>query len=109
MHTRPTRSLYALTRQEITRGIANRFVHSRTYIFLYLGMAALSVTTVVLSLVDGCPGLPFYVLEIIINSTMIAEVSIRFVAFGRVSGFCFRWVLAANIRLWLSAILAISV
>ena len=84
-HKRPTRSLYALTRQEITRGIANRFVHSRTYIFLYLGMAALSITTVILSLQDGCPGLAFYILEFIINVTMIAEVSVRFVAFGRVS------------------------
>ncbi|KIY51267.1 hypothetical protein FISHEDRAFT_37256 [Fistulina hepatica ATCC 64428] len=46
-------------------------------------MAALSITTVVLSLVDGCPGLPFYILEIIINSAMILEVAIRFVAFGR--------------------------
>ncbi|KIJ66320.1 hypothetical protein HYDPIDRAFT_109320 [Hydnomerulius pinastri MD-312] len=79
----PTRSIYALTRSEITRGIANRFVHSRTYIFLYLGMAALSVTTVVLSLSDGCPGLPFYILEIIINTSMILEVGVRFVAFGR--------------------------
>ncbi|EJD03627.1 uncharacterized protein FOMMEDRAFT_82807 [Fomitiporia mediterranea MF3/22] len=82
-YRRPTRSLYALTREEITRGIANRFVHSRTYIFLYLGMAALSITTVILSLQDGCPGLAFYILELIINTTMIAEVSIRFVAFGR--------------------------
>ncbi|CAK5280296.1 unnamed protein product [Mycena citricolor] len=79
----PTRSIYALTRSEITRGVANRFVHSRTYIFLYLGMAALSVTTVVLSLTDGCPGLAFYILEFIINTSMILEVGIRFVAFGR--------------------------
>ncbi|KAF8844104.1 hypothetical protein BDN67DRAFT_963191 [Paxillus ammoniavirescens] len=78
----PTRSIYALTRKEITRGIANRFVHSRTYILLYLAMAALSVTTVVLSLSDGCPGLPFYILEIIINTSMILEVGVRFVAFG---------------------------
>lgn len=81
---RPTSSIYALTRSEITKGIANRFVHSRTYIFLYLGMAALSVTTVALSLSDGCPGLAFYVLEIIVNTTMIVEVAIRFVAFGSV-------------------------
>jgi hypothetical protein len=47
-------------------------------------MAALSVTTVVLSLSDGCPGLPFYILEIIINTSMILEVGVRFVAFGRV-------------------------
>ncbi|OCH86049.1 hypothetical protein OBBRIDRAFT_761971 [Obba rivulosa] len=79
----PTRSIYSMTREEITRGIANRFVHSRTYIMLYLAMAALSVTTVVLSLVNGCPTLPFYILELIINGAMILEVSIRFVAFGR--------------------------
>ncbi|KAG8864018.1 hypothetical protein FRB96_006891 [Tulasnella sp. 330] len=77
------RSHYVLSRQEITRGIANRFVHSRTYIFLYLGLASLSVTTVVLSLLEGCPGLAFYVLEIIVNSAMILEVGIRLVAFGR--------------------------
>lgn len=64
--------------------MANRFVHSRTYIFLYLGMAALSVTTVVLSLTDDCPGLAFYILEIIINTAMILEVGIRFVALGKV-------------------------
>ncbi|KAF8581646.1 hypothetical protein K439DRAFT_204914 [Ramaria rubella] len=78
-----TRSHYALTRKEITKGIANRFVHSRTYIFLYLTMAALSVTTVVLSLGKGCPPLAFYILEIIINSAMIIEVGIRLVAFGK--------------------------
>ncbi|KAG9314029.1 hypothetical protein JVU11DRAFT_4807 [Chiua virens] len=76
-------SIYTLTRKEITRGIANRFVHSRTYIILYLVMAALSVTTVALSLSDGCPGIAFYVLEIIINTSMILEVGVRFVAFGR--------------------------
>ncbi|KAF8632992.1 hypothetical protein AX15_001589 [Amanita polypyramis BW_CC] len=46
-------------------------------------MAALSVTTVILSLSDGCPGVAFYVLEVIINTAMILEVGIRFVAFGR--------------------------
>ncbi|KAJ7040407.1 hypothetical protein C8F04DRAFT_1083480 [Mycena alexandri] len=65
----PTRSIYALTRSEITKGLANRF--------------ALSVTTVILSLSDGCPGLTFYILEVIINTSMILEVGIRFVAFGR--------------------------
>ena len=47
-------------------------------------MAALSVTTVVLSLTDDCPGLAFYILEIIINTAMILEVGIRFVALGKV-------------------------
>jgi hypothetical protein len=46
-------------------------------------MAALSVTTVVLSLTDGCPGLAFYILEIIINTAMILEVGIRLVALGK--------------------------
>ncbi|KAF8078850.1 hypothetical protein FPV67DRAFT_1466672 [Lyophyllum atratum] len=80
---RPGRSMYALTRGEITRGLANRFVHSRIYICLYLGMAALSMTTVVLSLKDGCPGLSFFILEVIVNTSMIIEVAIRFIAFGR--------------------------
>jgi len=46
-------------------------------------MTALSVTTIALSITDGCPGLAFYVLEIVINTSMIVEVAIRFVAFGR--------------------------
>jgi len=75
--------MYALTRDEIAKGVANRFVHSRTYIVLYLVMATLSITTIVLSITDGCPGLAFYILEIIINTSMILEVGIRFVAFGR--------------------------
>jgi len=77
------RSIYALTKKEITQGIANRFVHSRVYIVLYLSMTALSVTTVALSITDGCPGLAFYILEIIINTSMIVEVAIRLIAFGR--------------------------
>ena len=76
--------MYALTRSEITRGLANRFVHSRAYILLYLCTAALSATTVVLSLKDGCPGVAFYVLEVIVNVTMITEVAVRFLSFGRV-------------------------
>ena len=82
---RPTRSIHAMTREEIRKGIANRMIHSRTYIILYLGMTALSISTVVLSMREGCPGLAFYILEVIINSAMIAEVAIRFLAFGRVS------------------------
>src|ERR1700735_962267 len=82
---RPPRSIHAMTRDEIRKGIANRVLHSRTYIILYLVMAALSITTVVLSIREGCPGLAFYILEIIINSAMILEVAIRFLAFGRVS------------------------
>jgi len=47
-------------------------------------MASLSVTTIVLSLLEGCPGLAFYILEFIVNTSMILEVAIRFVAFGKV-------------------------
>lgn len=50
-------------------------------------MAALSVTTIVLSLTDGCPGLAFYILEVIINTSMILEVGIRLVALGKVGFF----------------------
>ncbi|KAI0257169.1 hypothetical protein BJV78DRAFT_1160691 [Lactifluus subvellereus] len=83
-HPRCTNAfIHAMTRDEIRKGIANRVLHSRTYIILYLVMAALSITTVVLSMREGCPGLAFYILEIIINSAMIAEVAIRFLAFGR--------------------------
>jgi len=60
-------------------------------------MAALSVTTVVLSLAEGCPPTAFYVLEIIINGSMILEVTVRLVAFGRVRP-CRKWpLLLANI------------
>lgn len=79
----PARSHYALTRREATKSLANRLIHSRAYIFFYLAMTALSVTTVVLSLVKGCPGLPFYILEVIVNSAMILEVAIRMVALSK--------------------------
>ncbi|GAA5892246.1 uncharacterized protein JCM6883_007296 [Sporobolomyces salmoneus] len=72
-------------RLETLKGVANRFVFSQFYVFLYLGMAALSLTTVFLSATnrDNCPSFTFYVLEVIVNSAMIIEVSIRFFAFGR--------------------------
>ncbi|KAG8740967.1 hypothetical protein FRC10_003505 [Ceratobasidium sp. 414] len=82
-HAAPRHSQYGLTRNELTKAVANRFVHSRAYVVLYLGMAALSATTVALSLSDGCPGTAFYVLEIIVNTAMIVEVTVRFLAFGR--------------------------
>ena len=80
-----------MTRDEIAKNIANRFVHSGTYIVLYLAMAALSITTVVLSMVNDCPTLAFYILEFIVNAAMILEVVIRFVAFGRVRDYLVNW------------------
>ncbi|EGG00377.1 uncharacterized protein MELLADRAFT_73199 [Melampsora larici-populina 98AG31] len=79
----PSRSHYYLSREEFIQGIANRFVFSQGYIYLYLSMAILSLTTVILSVLSECPTLAFYVLEIIINSAMILEVGIRLVAFGK--------------------------
>ncbi|GAA5827297.1 hypothetical protein JCM5353_005963 [Sporobolomyces roseus] len=68
---------------ETLKGVANRFVFSQFYVFLYLGMAALSLTTVVLSATSECPTFTFYVLEVIVNTAMIVEVGIRFFAFGK--------------------------
>ncbi|GAA5927383.1 uncharacterized protein JCM15063_005882 [Sporobolomyces koalae] len=69
---------------ETLKGVANRFVFSQFYVFLYLGMAALSLTTVFLSATsEHCPSFTFYVLEVIVNTAMIVEVSIRFFAFGK--------------------------
>ncbi|QRV83150.1 ion transport domain-containing protein [Ceratobasidium sp. AG-Ba] len=79
----PRHSQYSLTRSEWSSAVANRLLFSRAYVVLYLGMAALSAATVALSLSDGCPGTSFYVLEIIVNTAMITEVAIRFLAFGR--------------------------
>ncbi|KZT30852.1 hypothetical protein NEOLEDRAFT_1144378 [Neolentinus lepideus HHB14362 ss-1] len=75
--------MYALSRKEIVHGIANRFVHSRTYIALYLVMVALSVTTAILGSMQKYPTLSFYILEIIINTSMICEVGVRVVALGK--------------------------
>ncbi|GJN89635.1 hypothetical protein Rhopal_002622-T1 [Rhodotorula paludigena] len=72
-----------MTRTEAIRGAANRVLFSQFYILLYLSMAILSLVTVFLSATSDCPTLTFYVLEIIVNTTMIAEVVIRLVAFGK--------------------------
>ncbi|KAH9441966.1 hypothetical protein Pst134EA_032009 [Puccinia striiformis f. sp. tritici] len=42
--TLPTRSHYHLSREEWIKGIANRFVFSQVYLYLYLSMAILSVS-----------------------------------------------------------------
>lgn len=70
-------------------------------------MAALSITTVILSMQDGCPGLAFYILELIINTSMIAEVTVRFVAFGRVSTYSIPHNVSVLINIYHLAILEI--
>ena len=109
-HCRPMRSPHYITRTEALRGAANRVLFSQFYILLYLGMALLScvpsttssllpvrrtdslsggtmpdrLATVILSATSGCPTLTFYILEVIVNSSMILEVGIRLLAFGKV-------------------------
>ncbi|KAK0530328.1 hypothetical protein OC834_003351 [Tilletia horrida] len=80
---RPARSHYFLSRSEIVKGVANRFVHSTAYLYFYGGMAAASLLTVFLSLLQDCPGTLFYSLELAINLLLIAEVGIRLFAFGK--------------------------
>ena len=79
----PSRSHYFLSRDEILKGVANRFVHSSAYLWFYAGMALASLLTVVISLTSDCPGTLFYGLELAINLLLIAEVGIRLVAFGK--------------------------
>ncbi|SNX81904.1 uncharacterized protein MEPE_00609 [Melanopsichium pennsylvanicum] len=79
----PLRSHYFLSRDEILKGVANRFVHSSAYLWFYAGMALASLLTVVISLTSDCPGTLFYALELTINLLLIAEVGIRLVAFGK--------------------------
>uniref|UniRef100_V5EW34 Ion transport domain-containing protein n=2 Tax=Kalmanozyma brasiliensis (strain GHG001) TaxID=1365824 RepID=V5EW34_KALBG len=79
----PLRSHYFLSRNEILKGVANRFVHSSAYLYFYASMALASLLTVIISLTSDCPGSLFYGLELAINLLLIAEVGIRLVAFGK--------------------------
>lgn len=79
-------SQYRLPPSEILKGVANRFVHSTIYLYLYASMALASLFTVLLSLVNECPGDVFYVVEMVVNVVLVVEVGVRGVAFGRVSG-----------------------
>lgn len=76
-------SPYRLSREEVLKGLANRFVHSTTYLYLYATMAGMSFLTVVISLLWTCPGPSFYMLELLVNVVLVAEVSVRLVAFGK--------------------------
>jgi hypothetical protein len=80
-----TRSQYHLPQSEVLKGLANRFVHSTSYLYLYASMAFASLLTVVMSLMTDCPGTMFYVVEMLVNVVLVVEVGVRFVAFGRVS------------------------
>ncbi|RGB32892.1 hypothetical protein C1646_762346 [Rhizophagus diaphanus] len=77
------RTQHSLSRKEIVHGIANRIIYSRFYTWLYLGMVFLSVFSIVLSLTNECQTTGFLILEVIINTVMIAEVITRFLALGK--------------------------
>jgi hypothetical protein len=103
------RSPYRLPASEQLRGVANRIIFSRYYIFFYLIMMTLSLATVVLSLIatskrhhashshaagqHECPPAVWHVLEVIVNALMVLEVSTRWVAYGKVG---WRWHHKAN-------------
>lgn len=70
-------------RDDAFKSLANRFVHSTAYLYLYASMAFLSFVTVILSLAYTCPGAGFYMLELMINAVLVAEVAIRLLAFGK--------------------------
>ncbi|CAG8698784.1 8596_t:CDS:2 [Dentiscutata erythropus] len=74
---------YTLSRAEFFHGLANRLIYSRFYTWLYLGMALLSVVSIILSFTEECQSTGFIILEIIINTVMIAEVVTRIVALGK--------------------------
>ncbi|GAA5810241.1 hypothetical protein MFLAVUS_003661 [Mucor flavus] len=78
-----TRTQHGLTQSEMVKGMANRFMYSKFYIGLYLGLAILSFITIVMSLREACPSVLFIVIEAIINVAMIIEVTTRLLALGR--------------------------
>lgn len=53
------------------RHLAHPRSHRSFYIWLYLSLALLSTTTVILSLLSECPTLLFYILELVINLAMM--------------------------------------
>ncbi|KAI9469909.1 MAG: hypothetical protein EXX96DRAFT_587932 [Benjaminiella poitrasii] len=78
-----SRTQHRLTKSEIVQGMANRFMYSKSYIGLYLGLTILSFVSIVMSLKEKCPSLLFIIFEEVINAAMIIEVIIRLLALGR--------------------------
>ncbi|KAK9768007.1 hypothetical protein K7432_001692 [Basidiobolus ranarum] len=61
----------------------HQLVFSKFYTALYIIMAILSLISVIISLLQQCPGTFYIVLEIIVNTVMIVEVTIRLVVYGK--------------------------
>lgn len=105
-------SPYHLPPGEQLRGLANRIIFSRYYILFYFIMMSLSLTTVILSLVatsmsklshqnltkgkGQCPPWAWNVLEVVINLMMVAEVSLRWTAYGKVNESLFTFRLTVS-------------
>lgn len=71
-----------MTRKEVIHGMANRLLYSTFYKQLYVVMCVLSIISLIMSLVEKCPGVWFIVFESIVNLTMVIEVTIRVLALG---------------------------
>lgn len=106
----PSRSPYHLPASEQLQGVANRIIFSRYYILFYGAMMALSLATLVLSLVatrtfiifincqiewplnsvvvavdkGQCPPIAWHIIEFVLNALMVLEVTTRWIANGRV-------------------------
>lgn len=74
---------HTLGSDDVLKSLANRFVHSTAYLYLYATMAFFSLVTVVMSLMHRCPGPGFYLLELVVNAALVAEVTTRLIAFGK--------------------------
>ncbi|OWZ45897.1 hypothetical protein AYX14_01897 [Cryptococcus neoformans] len=83
----PSRSPYHLPASEQLQGVANRIIFSRYYILFYGAMMALSLATLVLSLVathkGQCPPIAWHIIEFVLNALMVLEVTTRWIANGR--------------------------
>ncbi|KAI8812394.1 hypothetical protein BJ742DRAFT_56784 [Cladochytrium replicatum] len=73
-------SSHQLSTSDHVHSLANRVLHSTAYNYFYFAMAALSLSALILTLVEGCPSAFTISIEVVINVLMIAEVSIRYLA-----------------------------
>ncbi|KXS10172.1 hypothetical protein M427DRAFT_189328 [Gonapodya prolifera JEL478] len=79
----PQTQRYGLTRREWYKNIANRIMYSRFYALLYLGMAGLSLTAIILSFLHPCPTWYFIAIDVLLNVIIVVEVVLRYTALGK--------------------------
>ncbi|KAJ3005859.1 hypothetical protein HKX48_000429 [Thoreauomyces humboldtii] len=76
---------FSPSHHDILHSFANRVLHSHFWKAFYLCMLLLSLACLVGSYKSVCPGFALCALEIILNLGMLAEVSVRFLALGKVT------------------------